>query len=222
MILYRFFIALGRSWIPILGCMAFIAFVVLSFLSTNEIQIRIFSLSAVACFLLIAIGAWATEHQRAENAQAELLKGARPRVIVDGYFSARDDNDREEDYIVENLRIVNKGNEPAIAITMRPLQIAGRTARIFASIPELAPGEAKEIRVLNLRRTLERAAEKAIKSKGHALTVRLPLVIEYQDLLHDRWISEHVVLFGVDGISIDIVRSNQPPQWTAISTPRGF
>jgi hypothetical protein len=222
MILKQFLTALMGSKRSIVESIAVVVFSILSLLAQTDIQIRAFALTAVACVFLVSIRVWATERRRAEMAEAELTKEPRPRVMVDSYSATHEQSEGGEENLVETLRFINKGDAPAIAVTMRPLQISGRTARLFASIPNLAAGELKEIRVLNLRRTLERAAEKAIKAKGHALSVRLPLSIEYQDFRHERWISEHIVLFGIDGISVDVVCANKPPQWTAISKPRGF
>jgi hypothetical protein len=221
MLVNKFFAALLRSWISIIGCIAVIAFTALTLLDKTDIQVKVFALLAIAFLLMVSILIWAAERRRADRAEAELTKEPRPRVTVESYSAVQEDGEGEE-YLIETLRFVNKGDAAALAVTMRPLQISGRTARLFNSIPNLAPGESKEIRVLNLRRTLERAAEKAINAKGHSLAVRLPMSIEYQDHRHDRWIADHMVLFGIDGISVDVVRMNQPPKWTAISKPRGF
>ncbi len=218
MLLRQFFAALMRSRISIVGCAAVVALVILSLLSETGSLAKIFALSAIACVWTVSIRIWTAERLRAKKAEAELTKEPRPRVTVDGYSEVRE----EGEYLVETLRFVNKGDAPAFAVTMRPLQISGRTARLFSPIPSLAPGEAREIRVLNLRRTLERAAEKAIKAKGHSLSVCLPLAIEYQDSRNDQWIADHKALFGVDGVSVDVVHADRSPQWTAVSTPRGF
>jgi hypothetical protein len=201
-----FIYAVVRNKISVFSCIAVVLCISLSFWAKNDVQIRIFSLSAIV-FLFLGLGrAWAAEYIRAEK-KGEGRQEPRPRVSVDEYSVVKDDNEQDEEYLVETLRISNKGDAPAIGVSMRPIQLFGRTARLFASIPNLEPGETKEIRILNLRHTLERAAEKAIKSKGHALSVRLPMTIEYRDALKERWITEHVVMSSVDGISIDIVRA---------------
>jgi hypothetical protein len=221
-ILHKFIFALVRDWIAIIGCMAVLVFISLLFWAETSMQVRAFALSAVACLGLISIRIWAVEFMRAEKAAMECKGEPRPRVTVDGYSVAQDEKEQGEEYLVETLRIINRGDAPAIGVMMRPLQMSGRTARWFSSIPMLKPGESTEVRVLNLRRTLERAAEKATKSKGHSLSVRLPLIIECQDLQHERWITDHAVLFGIDGIRIDVVRASESPKWTSIAKPRGF
>ncbi len=219
-LLREFILILVQNWISVFSCVAVIAFILLSFRAQAGAQIRIFSLSALVFLFVGLTQAWAIEYRRAEKARMENGKEPRPRVTVGEYSATREDRERDEEYLVEALQITNKGELPAIGITVRPIQAFGLTARLFASIPNLDPGETKEIRILNLHRTLERAAEKAIKYKGHALSVRLPMIVEYQDLKNERWITDHVVLFGVDGINIDVVQVNEAPEWTAFSNPR--
>jgi hypothetical protein len=214
-----FVFAIVRNRLSVFSCIAVILCISLSFWTQNDVQIRIFSLLAIVFLFLGLSRAWAAEYVRAEK-KGESRQESRPRVSVDEYFAVKDNGEQDEEYLVETLRISNKGDAPAIGVSMRPIQLFGRTARLFASIPNLEPGETKEIRILNLRHTLERAAEKATKSKGHALFVRLPMTIEYRDAQKERWIAEHIVLSGVDGVSIDIVRANKSPEWTSFSSPK--
>jgi hypothetical protein len=201
-----FVYAIVRNRISVFSCIAAVLCISLSFWAKNDVQIRFFSLLAIV-FIFLGLGrAWAAEYVRAEK-KGENRQAPRPSVSVDEYYAVKDDSKQDEAYLIETLRISNKGDAPAIGVSMRPIQLFGRTARSFASIPNLEPGETKEIRILNLRHTLERAAEKAIKSKGHALSVRLPMMIEYRDAQKERWIAEHIVMSSVDGISIDIMRA---------------
>jgi hypothetical protein len=220
--LLRDFVAcIAGDWLSAISCIAAMIFLFFSCWFQNVIEGRAFSLAAIA-FLLIGLAkAWAMQYRRAEKACAENMKEPRPRISIEQYSETRDEREHDQDYLIETLQISNKGELPAKGITVRPVQVFGRTARLFASIANLDPGETKEIRILNLRRTMERAAEKAILSKGHALAVRIPLIVEYQDPEKARWITEHVVLFGAGGVDIDVVRWSEPPEWTAFSPPRG-
>jgi hypothetical protein len=219
-ILFKFFKAAMRGWPSVFGLMSVAALVLLC-LAKGEARMRISGLAAFACLLFLSIFAWASEYKRAERVEAEGMREPRPLITVEGYLAEKDALARGEEYLVEKLRIVNKGDAPAVEISMRPLQISGRTARSFTSIAGLEPGQSTEIRILNLRRTLERAAEKATKSKGHSLCVRLPLTIEYRDSRNQQWITDHIVLFAIDGISMDVVRANEPPEWSSFAKPRG-
>jgi hypothetical protein len=219
-ILFKFLGAAIRGWASVFGILSVAALVLLC-LAKEETGIRISGLAAFACLLIFSISCWASEYLRAERAEGKAMREPRPLITVEGYAAEKDDLDRGEEYLLEKLSIVNKGDAPAVEITIRPLQMSGRTARAFTSVANLEPGQSTEIRVLNLRRTLERAAEKAAKSKGHSLYVRLPLTIEYQDSRNQQWITDHVVLFGIDGISVDVMRANEPPAWTSFSKPRG-
>jgi hypothetical protein len=220
-ILCKYFRAIVQGWISVLSCMVVVALILLSFWAKTSTQIRISGLAAAACILVVSIGAWTKEYLRAEKAEAEKNREPRPLITVESYSAEKDDIAQSEEYLVEMLQIANRGDVPAIGITMRPLQISGRTACTFASVANLEPGQTTAIRILNLRRTLERAAEKTARSRGHALSVRLPLTIECRDFLKQQWITDHVVLFGVDGISIDVVRASKPPEWTSFSKTRG-
>jgi hypothetical protein len=218
----KYFSAILRGWISVFSLMVFAALGLMLFWAKTDLQIKALGLAAAACLLILSFLAWAGEYRRAEKAEAEKSSEPHPRILVEGYSADRDGVERSEEYMVETLQIANRGDAPATDITMRPLQISGRTARVFAPVENLEPGQAAEIRILNLRRTLERAAEKATRSKGHALSVRLPLTIECQDSRKQQWITDHVVLFGADGIRIDVVRESKPPQWTSFSKPRGI
>jgi hypothetical protein len=219
-ILFKFLGAAIRGWPSFFGLMSVAALILLC-LAKGEVEIRISGLAAFACLLSFSIFAWASEYRRAERVEAEAMREPRPLITVEGYSAEKDALERGEEYLVEKLRVVNKGDAPALGISMRPLQISGRTARSFAPIAGLDPGQSTEIRILNLRRTLERAAEKSTKSKGHSLSVRLPLIVEYRDSRNQQWITDHVVLFGIDGIGMDVVRANEPPKWSSFSKPRG-
>ena len=210
-----------QGWISALSIIGVASLGLLLFWAKTDLEIRISGLTAFACLLVLSILTWAKEYKRAEKAEAEKTREPRPLIAVEGYSADKDGIGQDEGYLVEMLQIANRGDATATGITMRPLQVSGRAARAFASTANLEPGQSTEMRVLNLRRTLERAAEKVTKSKGHSLSVRLPLTIEYLDSRKQQWITDHVVLFGIDGISIDVVRASEPPEWTSFSKPRG-
>jgi hypothetical protein len=217
-----YFQALFRDWVSVFSSVAGIVLLIILFWSKSPILQKLCSLSATAFLLSAPLRIWADTHRRAERAEAERTNATRPRIVIEEYSAAQDDSEKGEKFLTETLRIVNRGETPAAEITVRPLQMFGRTARPFRVVPSLGPGESTELRILNLRRTLERVAEKTTRVKGHALSVRLPLVLEYRDSQKERWITDHVVLFGMDGISIDIVHADQPPKWTAVQHPRGL
>jgi hypothetical protein len=220
-LLRNFFLSIVRDWVSAITCIAAIISLSFSWWAQNSAQSKAFSLAAAGLLFIGLAQAWLVQYRRAEKARAENMNGSRPRITVGHYSSTRDASERDQEYLIETLQIANKGDLPAFGITIRPIQIFGRTARLFTAIPSLEPGETKEIRILNLRRMMERAAEKAISTKGHALTLRLPMTVEYQDSQRERWITEHVALFGAGGIEIDVVHLNETPEWTEFSRPRG-
>jgi hypothetical protein len=155
-------------------------------------------------------------HQMDEKLR--LSDQSRPWVIIDGYegYYSEDDQTGQE-YLVETLHIVNRGDTPAVSIAIPPVKLLGRTARLINPLPTLGPGESAEPGILNLRRVLEEVNKKVPKVRGQPWSVRIPLSIEYRDLSHRRWVTDHAITFNVMGISIGIVHPNEPQEWTDVS-----
>lgn len=151
--------------------------------------------------------------------ELQLTGQSRPWAIIDGYegvYAA--DDETVEEYLVETLHIVNRGNSPAASIAIRPVQRLGRTARLLSPLPTLGPNESTDARILNLKYMLERVNQEVPKVMGRPWSVRIPLTVEYYDLNHVRWMTDHAISFNAMGISIDIAHPNEPQEWTDVSS----
>jgi hypothetical protein len=80
-----------------------------------------------------------------------LLSQLRPFVIIDGYEGFyREDGQTGEEYLVEMLHIVNRGDTTAVSIAIPTIQPLKRIARILKPIPSLGPGQSTDVRIDNL------------------------------------------------------------------------
>jgi len=148
----------------------------------------------------------------------QLTDQSRPWVTIDGYEQVVAEDDVGEEYRVETLHIVNRGNVPAVSIAIRPVQGFGRTVRLLNPLPTLGPNESTDAQILSLSHVLEGVNKKVPKIMGRPWSVRIPLTVEYCDLNHIRWTTDHAItLNAFMGISINIVHPNEPQEWTDVS-----
>lgn len=147
-----------------------------------------------------------------------LTSQPRPWVTIDGYKGVYEEDDETgEEYLVETLHIVNRGDASAVNIVIPPIHLLDRKARLLNPLPTLGPGESIDARILYLRYVLERVNKEVPKVMGRPWSVRIPLTVEYRDLNHRRWATDHAITFNVMGISISIVHPNEPEEWTDVS-----
>jgi hypothetical protein len=151
---------------------------------------------------------------RQMDERLRLLTQLRPWVIIDGYEGVyREDAQTGEEYLVEMLHIVNRGDASAVSIAIPAIQSLRRSARILEPIPTLGPGESTDVRINNLRYVLlEEINKREAKIIGQPWSVRIPFTIEYRDLKNNRWTTDHAITFNTIGISISIVHPNEPQE----------
>ena len=216
-VLWKFFCAIWRDWGSRVTGGASIPLTLLAFWADTPTWRVAWALFALTCFVGASFRIWVTEHRRAENAEARLAD-RRPWVTIDGYAGVYgEDGETGEEYLVETLHIVNRGQAPAVSIAIARIELFGRTARLLHPLPTLGPGEATDARILNLRYVLEGVCDKLPKVKGRPWSVRLPLTVEYRDLNHDRLTTDHTITFNIMGISVGIAHPNEPQEWTDVS-----
>ena len=215
MIFKKFLYAIGRDWGSRVTGGASVPLTILAFFANTPTQRIVWAVFALACFGYASFRIWGAEYRRAESAEAKLTVSPRPWVAIDGYEGVyAEDVETGEEYLVETLRIVNRGDAPAISIEIPPIQFTNRTARLLAPLPTLGPGDSVETRIINLRYVLEGIQEKTPKVIGRSWSVRIPLTIGYRDPKHAHWETKHAVLYNVMGISFGIVHPNEPQEWS--------
>lgn len=218
MIFLKFFYAVGRDWGAIVTGVACVPLTVLAFWADTPIQRIVWTIFALACFIMASFRVWVSEYRRAESAEARLNSKPRPWVTIDGYEGVyAEDAETGEEHLVETLNIVNRGGASAVSIEMPPIELFGRTARLLVPLPTLGPGESTEARILNLKYVLDGIQEKVPKVRGRSWSVRIPLIIEYRDPNHYRWETAHAISYNVMGISFGIAHPNEPQEWTDVT-----
>jgi hypothetical protein len=152
------------------------------------------------------------------NTGLQTMTLPRPWVTIDDYTSRFvDDEQTGEAVLWETVHIINRGQAPAVSIVVPEIHFGGRTARLLRPLPTLGPGEGIHAELLNLEETLKRALRDAPKPPGGPKCLRLPLVIEYRDLDHRRWVTELTLVFSVLGISFEIAHPDKPQRRTDVS-----
>ena len=155
--------------------------------------------------------------------EAQHTTPTRPWVLIDGYSSelVQDEETGEPD-LYESIHVVNRGEFSAANIVIPEIHLAGGEARLLRPLPTLGPGKGVNVRILNLRPTLQRVHRRMrgrlpFSKKGGPRVLRVPWVIEYRGLDHSLLTTEHVISFSARGISFGIAHPNDPRQWTDLS-----
>jgi hypothetical protein len=218
MIVFKFFYVVWKDWGALVTGVATVPLTVFTFWVDTPTQRIAWAIFALACFIYASFRVWFSEYRRAENAEAQLTGKSRPWVTIDGYegFYA-EDGETGEEYLVETLRVVNRGGASAVSIEIPPIQLLGRTARLLVPLTTLGPSEPAEARILNLKYVLDGVKDKVPKVRGTAWSVRIPLTVHYRDASHDRWETDHAISYSEKGISFSIVHPNEPQEWTNIT-----
>ena len=218
MIVRKFFYAISRDWGSLVTGIASIPLTLLAFWANTPIQRIAWILFALTCFTIASFRIWVAEYRRAERAKTQLTDQPRPWVTIDGCEGVYAEDDQTgEECLVETLHIVNRGGASAVSIEMPPIQLIGRTARLLHPLPTLGPGQSTDAQIINLQHVLRGVCDKVPKVKGRPRSVRIPLTVEYRDLNHGRWTTDHAITYNVMGISFGIAHSNEPEEWTDIS-----
>jgi hypothetical protein len=148
----------------------------------------------------------------------QLAATPRPWVTIDGYSAGLfEDEETGEEDLRERVRIVNRGEAPAVSIVIPKIRFARRSARLQSPLPTLGPGEAIDAEISSLRTTLDRVYRKMPDPPKGPKTLRFPWIIEYRGLDHNRWTTEHEIFFDGWNIRISIVHPSEPQQWTNLS-----
>lgn len=224
----NFLKAIGRDWISLVTGGASIPLTVLAFWADTPLQRTAWATFAIVCFIIASFRNWAFEYRRAEAYEERFTASARPWVIMDDYsFEYVQYDDIDEEHLSEKIRIVNRGQAPAVNITIPDLQFCGSKARVVGAIPTLGPGESTDVKILNLCKMLEGLRDKLRKSmpesaekKSKLIRYRsllLPCLIEYRSLDHRQWSTNHAILFQGNSITFSIVSPNDSKQWTDLS-----
>jgi hypothetical protein len=153
--------------------------------------------------------------------ELQLADQPRPWVIIDRYDPYIEVDETGKEYLAGTLHIVNRGKAPAINIEIPRIQYRNRTANLLSPLPtSLGPDQSIDAQILNLEYVLKEINRDTPKVRGRSWSVRRPLTVEYYDLNHVRWTTDHAITFNARGISIDIVHPNEPQEWTNVSSSK--
>ena len=214
----RFFAAVGRDWTTRLTGVATIPLTVIALYANTSTQRAAWATVAVAAFVISAYRVWHAEYVRAESAEALVAGRPRPWVIIDKYgWETHEDENTGEEYDVETLHLVNRGDAAAINITVPPLRVRGRTAEVFRQPPTLGPGDSAAIQIHGLRASLDTLRSAMSKLERKSITVRLPFPVEYKDLSQQSWETNHAVSFGGSFVAFKVVVPGEPHEWTELA-----
>jgi hypothetical protein len=215
MIFKKFLSAILRDWGSRVTGVASVPLTIAAFWANTPTQRILWAAFALACFGYASFRIWVAEYRRAETAEAKLKSNPHPWVAVDDYDGVyEEDAGTGKEALFETLRIVNRGDAPAVNIEISPIQFTNRTARLLTSLQTLAPGESTNAQIINLRYILEGVQTKTPKVIGRSWSVRIPLTVKYRDLNHTQWETKHAVLYNATGISFSIVNPNEPLEWS--------
>ncbi len=145
-------------------------------------------------------------------ADAERSEGLRPRVVIDSYFKSREEDESGASYLVEGIRIVNRGNAPAVNIFIPEVLVGNKRARVRGPIPAtLGVGETQEISMPGLESALGAIKfEDKKKSPDGIWYMEMNLVVEYHDLDHNRWTTKQILQQDPFGICFKVSGLGEP------------
>jgi len=213
MIFKKFLYAIVRHWSSLVTGGLSVPVTILAFFTNTPTLRTLWAVFALACFGYTSFRVWVEEYRRAESAEGKLATIPRPWVVVDGYEGVyTEDAETGEEYLVENLRIVNRGNAPAVSVDIPSIQFTNRTARLLTPLPTLGPGESIETQILNLRYVMEAVKAKTPTIQGQSWSAGLPLTIGYRDPNHAHWETKQVIIYTVMGISFSILHPYEPQE----------
>lgn len=226
--LRKFLKAVSRDWGSRVTGSASIPLTILAFWADTPSLRSAWAVFAIGCLVFAAFRVWASEYHRAEVAEAQLANPIRPWVVVDSYSASYQvDEETGEEYLSESIHIVNRGQVPAVNITIPDIRLAGCTASFDSQVPTLGPGESTQVTTWQLSEMLRsvsislwsKMAQDTERKSGliRFLPVHLSLKIEYQGLDHKPWKTDGKLSFIAPRISFSIAHPNDPQQWTDLS-----
>lgn len=216
--LRKFLKAISRDWGSLVTGAASIPITILAFWANTPLQRTAWAIFAITCLLVALFRIWAFEYRRAEAAETKLSMSPRPWLTIDCYSAEVVEDEMDREYLWEKLHIVNRGQAPAVNIVIPEIQLAGRRTLLFRPLPTLGPSESVDAVMSNFRETLDRGFSMMPPSAGQPRTLRIPLVLEYYDLDHKRWTTEHAISLSVFGIRVEVVHPNEPQEWSNLSS----
>ncbi len=139
----------------------------------------------------------------------------RPLVVIDGHEATYvEDSNTGQRGLVDLLRIVNRGNSPAVNIEIPAIPYHNRTASLFRPLPTtLGPGQSTDAHILGLERVLREVNKDTPKVRGCPWSIRIPLTVKYRDPNHGQWTTDHAIIFDAGGIRFNIVHPDEPEEW---------
>ena len=140
----------------------------------------------------------------------------RPRVMVEHFMLiCREHEETGEEYYVEALRVLNVGEEPAVSLHIETPEFLGRAVQLREKPRVLRPGDTVDLEVRNMEKLVDSVRNSRPHERGWS--VKIPLRVEYRDLDHRRWSTDHAVVSTVHGIVVEIVHPDEPPEWTDLT-----
>ena len=226
--LRKFLKAIGRDWGSSVTGSASIPLTILAFWADTPIQRSAWAIFAIACLVFASFRVWVFEYHRAEVAEAKLAVPLRPWVIVNRYSTSwPEDEETGEEYLLESIHIVNRGEVPAVNIIIPDIRCSGHTVSFDSQVPTLGPGESTIVTTRGLIETLrsvsaglwKKTAQGTKRKSGPIiyLPVSLPLKIEYRGPDHNLWTTEQKLSFTPPHIIFAVANPNDPQQWTDLS-----
>jgi hypothetical protein len=217
--LRKFLRAVSRDWGSRITGAASIPLTVLALWADTPLQRWAWAVFAITCLLVALFRIWVFEYRRAEDAEVKLKTPPRPWLIIDRYSSETfEDEETGQEGVWETIHVVNRGQAPAVSIVIPEIHLAGRRTRLLRPLPTLGPGESTDAAISNLYQTLAYGLSKVpLTHSKDPRILRIPLIIEYHDLDHRRWTTEHAVSYSVFGISFEVIHPNEVQEWTDLS-----
>jgi hypothetical protein len=178
--------------------------------------------SDLSCYSIEVLRKWKQDaEERARAAiggnQAEVSQ-RRPRVIVEHFTLIRcEDYDTGEEYEVEAFHLLNVGESPAVSIHIEIPEFLGQAVKLRGRPPAiLPPGGEADLEVRNFQKLLESVQRSRPYERGWS--VKIPLRVEYRELDHNRWSTNHAIAYTqFHGIAVEVVHPDDPPEWTDLA-----
>lgn len=141
----------------------------------------------------------------------------RPRVIIDRFRHIQHEDENGAEYYVESFHLLNLGESPAVSVHIEIPEFLGRTVELRDRPPAiLHPRGEADLEVRNFEKLLESVQERRPYERGWS--VKIPLRVEYRDLDHNRWSTNHAIVYTqLNGIAVEIVHPDDPPEWTDLA-----